>query len=232
MLRFCFLALSIFGIGLALPDMTIGQTQTLEYVIAQDGDDTATGSFTAPFATLTRARNAVREMKDSGEFPEGGAVITLRGGTYRLSETFRLDERDSGTETGRLIIRAFPGEEVRLIGGEILDSGSSRQATPDEASGLSQADSVVVFDLPALGITDFGTHVQYGHGQPVVPAPLELFFNREAMQLARYPNDASMLIGEVIDPGSNPRWRDYSNRGATFKYTDDRHERWAGLEDV
>ncbi|HUF10629.1 MAG TPA: right-handed parallel beta-helix repeat-containing protein [Rhodothermales bacterium] len=220
----CPLLLSLWfaAVGFFLPVIAPAQPTSLEFFVAPNGNDGAAGSIDAPFASLERARDAMRAAKESGGLPEGGATITLREGTYRLTSTFRLDERDSGAEQGRITYRAHPGEEVRLIGGEILDPQSAQM----------QGDSIVVFDLSSLGITDYGTHVQYGHGHPVVPAPLELFFDREAMQLARYPNDASMKIGPVIDAGSVPRVRDYANRGGIFEYTDDRHERWVGLDDV
>ena len=41
-----------------------------------------------------------------------------------------------------------------------------------------------------------------------------------------------MSTGRVIDAGSIPRVRDYSNRGGIVEYTDDRHERWTGVDDV
>jgi len=217
MTRSYLLSISTFVAIAILPVVVAAQAPDVEFFVATNGNDDAIGSIDSPFATLERARDAVRAAGASA-----GASVTLREGTYRLTSTFRLDARDSGTEGSRMVYRAFPGEEVRLIGGEIL--------RPEDAR--AGADSIAVFDLRALGITDFGTHVQYGHGHPVVPAPLELFYDREAMQLARYPNDASMLIGKVIDPGSVPRIGDYSNRGGIFEYTDDRVKSWAGLKDV
>ena len=87
-------------------------------------------------------------------------------------------------------------------------------------------------DLRALGVTEFGRHLQFGHGLPVVPAQLELFWNDSALTLARYPDTGAMLMGEVTDTGSVPRIGDHSNRGGAFRYTDPRHARWAGARDV
>ncbi len=52
------------------------------------------------------------------------------------------------------------------------------------------------------------------------------------MQLARYPNLGEIAVGKVIDPGSIPRYGDYSNRGGTFMYTDPEETKWAGMKDV
>ncbi|MFC2085755.1 right-handed parallel beta-helix repeat-containing protein [Bacteroidota bacterium] len=199
-----------------------GQTATLEYYVAVDGDDAASGSIDNPFASLERARDAIRELKDSRSIPAGTVRVSVREGVYSLDSTFALDERDSGTTKTRIEYRGYPGEEVRLIGGQFLD--------PSRAG--VDSDSIVVFDLMASGISDFGENRPHGHAQPVVRAPLELFFKQEAMQIARYPNEGSMPIGPIIDGGSVPRIQDYSNRGAIFEYTDDRHARWVGLDDV
>jgi hypothetical protein len=91
---------------------------------------------------------------------------------------------------------------------------------------------VLEADLRALGVTDFGTHRQFGHGLPVVPAPMELFWNDSVLQLARYPNRGAILMGDVIDTGSVPRIGDYSNRGGKFHYTDPRHNRWTTASNV
>lgn len=61
--------------------------------------------------------------------------------------------------------------------------------------------------------------MQYGHSASVPVAPLELFFDGEPMELARYPNEGWIRIGEVLDPGSSPRVGDYSDRPGVFRYT-------------
>jgi len=61
---------------------------------------------------------------------------------------------------------------------------------------------------------------------------MELFWNDTVMTLARYPNSGAILMGEVVDAGSVPRIGDYTDRPGTFRYTDLRHSRWAGVEDV
>jgi hypothetical protein len=38
---------------------------------------------------------------------------------------------------------------------------------------------------------------------------MELFCNKDAMHLARYPNDTLIPLGKVLDPGSIPRNGDF-----------------------
>ena len=113
---------------------------------------------------------------------------------------------------------AYGNEPVRISGGTSIpsssfgparDPGTLRRLPPESRGHVLQA------DLRALGIRDFGTHRQFGHGLPVVPAPMELFWNDSVMQLARYPNAGAIAIGAIIDPGSMPRVGDYSKPGRT-----------------
>ncbi|MFW6161742.1 MAG: right-handed parallel beta-helix repeat-containing protein [Planctomycetota bacterium] len=96
--------------------------------VATTGDDAWSGTLPAanaaktdgPFATLARARDAVRKLKAGGE-REGPIVVTVRGGTYYLAEPLRLGPADSGTADQPIIYCAWPGEEVTLSGGRPID---------------------------------------------------------------------------------------------------------------
>ncbi len=224
----------IFDVLKCFPLVLLAATASAtEFYVAPDGNDANPGTQSAPFASLNAARDAARAAKREGS---EAATVFLRGGDYFLERTFELNERDSGSEQQPTVYRAFEDETVRISGGRVIAPSAFAPVTdadvlrriPEEAHG-----HVVQADLKALGITNYGEHKQYGHALPVVPAPLELFFNDDVMPLAHYPNSGSIPIGKVIDPGSVPRVRDYVNiRGGTFEYTDDRHARWAGVDDV
>ncbi len=159
----------------------------------------------------------------------------LRGGVYPLARTFELTKEDGGTAEAPVVWAAWPEENVRLSGGREIPAAAFGSVRDDAVLRRLPAEAraqVLVADLRALGITDFGTHRQFGHGLPVVPAPLELFWNDAPLPLARYPNQGAIAIGAIVDPGSMPRTGDYGNRGGKFKYTDPRHARWAGVPDV
>ncbi len=208
-----------------------------EFFVATTGSDDSDGSRQQPFATLNRARTAVRYALSSTAKPIGSVTVWIRAGVYELKESFTLERQDSGSgEDRRVIYSGYDNEQVRLIGGRILSGDASNPISDsqilDRLPTAEAKRSVVQFDLDRAGITNLGELQQLGHGQSVEPAPLEAFVDREPLTLARYPNSGSMLIGPVIDSGSVPRHGDYSERGATFEYTDDRHERWANVEDV
>ena len=69
-----------------------------------------------PFATLTRARDAVREARRGAEASCAVSVL-VRSGKYFLQETFVLTEEDSGTRECPVVYAAFPGETPVLSGG-------------------------------------------------------------------------------------------------------------------
>ncbi len=87
-----------------------------EIHVGINGSDDAPGTKKRPFATLTRARDAVRELKRQ-RMPDGPIEVVIHGGTYFLPETVLLSPVDSGTEKAPVIYRAADGERVVLSGG-------------------------------------------------------------------------------------------------------------------
>ena len=76
------------------------------YYVSPTGSDEHDGSLKAPFRTVQRALASTRRA--AGSKP----VIVLRGGTYFLPQTIRLEDQDSG-----LTIRAYKSEKPVLSGG-------------------------------------------------------------------------------------------------------------------
>ena len=97
---------------------------SVAYYASTNGDDTWSGKLPepnaaktdGPFATLARARDAVRALKAAGG-QSGPIIVMVRGGTYYLKEPLRLGPEDSGTAEQPVIYCAYPGEEVILSGG-------------------------------------------------------------------------------------------------------------------
>lgn len=104
----------IVGCATTSPMDTPWQPATDLYV-AIDGSDATEGSLLRPFATIERARAAVRERIAAGL--DADATVTLRGGTYYLPSGIEFGPQDSGTSDHSVTYRAYPGETVRLVGG-------------------------------------------------------------------------------------------------------------------
>ena len=85
--------------------------------VAPNGNDADPGTEARPFATLDRARQAVRQLNRNRS---GDLVVALRGGTYRVGRTVVFQEGDSGTGGHDIIYEACPGERPVLSGGRSI----------------------------------------------------------------------------------------------------------------
>lgn len=68
-----------------------------------------------PFASLERARDAVRELKSSRV---GDVLVLIREGTYTLSQTVVFGLEDSGVGDSMVTYAAYPGERPVFSSGQ------------------------------------------------------------------------------------------------------------------
>ena len=192
--------------------------QATEFYVATNGSDTNPGTKAKPFATLERARDVLRLMKRG----PGATTVWIRGGVYNRTETFTLTAGDGGTEGAEIVYRACEGETVRITGGRQV-KGFRPVTGPDALARLDEAarKSVLMADLKAQGITDFGSLKRRGFGGGGTAA-LELYFDDQPMQIARYPNGEWAKIAGVPD----------GPQGGKFSYEGDRPSRWKSADDI
>lgn len=113
--------------------------------VAPDGDDAWSGRMPernaagddGPFATITRARDAVRDLKAGGAL-DAPVTVRLRGGVYFIDETIRFGPEDSGTEGAPVTYAAYPGEQPELVGGRPVEGLKAGE------------DGVMQVELPAV----------------------------------------------------------------------------------
>jgi hypothetical protein len=84
------------------------------------GNSPDPGENDGPFATVVRAREAVRALQKTQKAPQPVRVV-LRGGTYYLDSPLEFGPEDSGTEKAPVLYVAAPGEKVVLSGGRRLE---------------------------------------------------------------------------------------------------------------
>lgn len=121
---------------LLLPGGTATATadQTAFY-IAPNGDDNNPGTEAKPFATIERARQAVRVANQQ---PDQDIVVVLRGGTYPIDKTIRFEPEDSGRDGHNVIYRAARNETPVISGGKRIagwkpdEKGHWKAAAPVE----------------------------------------------------------------------------------------------------
>ena len=202
----------------------MAQSNRCMLYVSPAGSDAAAGTKDAPFASLDRARDEIRALKQAGKL-QGSATVELLPGTYQLSKPFELTAEDSGSGIARPVTyRAQRNAQVRLIGGKIVDN--FRPVTDPEA--LKRLDEsvrgkVLQADLKALGITDFGAANAGG---------LEVFCDDVPMNIARWPNEGFVKIADVlpVDP-VNVRGTK-GDKGGKFLYDGDRPQRWTNEKDL
>ena len=88
---------------------------TADFYVAPYGDDSNPGTKQKPFATLSRARDAIRELKKKR--PKGDITVRIRGGTYRFTETVVFGLEDSGSEDQVITYAAYTGERPIFTSG-------------------------------------------------------------------------------------------------------------------
>ncbi len=139
------------------------------FYIAPEGSDAWTGRLPeanpagtdGPFATLSRARDAVRTLP-AGERQAGPVTVWVRGGRYDLAETLRLEAEDSGTSQAPVVFRAYGKETPLLSGGRTITDWQPYHG------------SILKADVGAQGFA--GVYFR------------QLLCNGQRMDLARYPD--------------------------------------------
>lgn len=237
----------VLSIILSLPLQTLlfaAEPETGFYVSTM-GNDSWSGRLSAPnargsngpFATLEKARNAIRGLKEAGPLPQGGVTVYIRGGIYLINETFQLTAEDSGTKNTPVTWRAYHKEKVCFTGGKTL-TGFWPINDPAILKRIDKAShgKIIKTDLKAQGITN------YGEIDRTTGRKMELFFNGKYMPIARYPNEGWLHIANVPQHGDKlinkgrdawkidgiPRGRHYGR----FAYAEDRPQRWADVNDI
>jgi hypothetical protein len=207
-----------------------------EFWVATNGVDSNPGTRSKPFATLERAREAVRLLKRDARLSRGEVKIYLRGGDYFRTNAFELTTADSGTAQAPIIWRVWTDERVRLVGGRSL-TGFTPVSDPSVLKRLAEParGQVVQVDLGKLGIREFGEMKSRGFFRPSAPAHCELFFEHQPMTLARWPNQGEFeqIAGY---PAASDQLDDHGgNLGGLpggFFYAGDRPRRWQDISEL
>jgi hypothetical protein len=139
------------------------EPSTILYV-SPAGDDVSTGTVLRPFATLARARDAIRELRISGT--RGPVTVYLRGGMYRISDTVVFGPEDSQRNGDTVTYAAYPGETPVLSGGVPVTGWRRLTDEPAEVSWRAHG-RLWVAEIPrSLRGTGFKTLYDSAGGLP------------------------------------------------------------------
>lgn len=236
--------------------MVRAEKENVRFYISANASANGDGSLEAPFNSFDAAKEAVRKLKESGNYPEGGVTVMVRGGNYFLTDGIELNKEDSGVEGAPVTYCAYPGEHVKLIGGAEIKLGDC--TVVNDASVLSKMDSsvsgkVYEINLKEKGIDDYGDLYVTGHASyytrlyglskgdlhyGALPTP-EIFYNGESMSLAQYPNRGEFMnISKVVSTGEGMEtWyksedpnKSAAPKPGVFAVDDDRIKRWGDAD--
>jgi hypothetical protein len=231
------------------------QTIPGDFYVSPNGSDENDGSFALSFATIARARNAVRELDKTGR---SGITVSIMAGEYR-EPSIEFTSEDGGTAVCPVTYCAYGDGEVIINGGVTLKSEDFEPVNGQMKARLSKEaqKKVVQLDLRKYSLTssDWGKIYAIGSyntaykydGDTTGPIYCELFFNDKRMVLARYPNgDKFLKTGKIIREGealektsvsgTTPNWNELRNPlGDVFKVdlrTSCRMSKYKTLDDV
>jgi hypothetical protein len=219
-------------LGLAATPASVARgAEGLTLYVASGGNDAWSGRLFAPndarsdgpFATLQRARDAIRQLKQAGPLPPGGVTVEVAGGVYELARPLEFVQQDSGTEAAPIVYRARREAEVRLVGGKVV-TGWQPVTNPAVLARLDEA-------ARSQGVTDYGEMKpgpRWGQSEP----GMELFFQDQPMTLARWPNEGFVQIVDLLGPTPVDVRGAKGCREGIFTYDGDRPQRWTGAPDI
>jgi hypothetical protein len=184
------------------------------FYVAPGGNDAWSGRLAepddagtdGPFATITRARDAIREERKQAAEARP-YTVRIRRGTYRLTEPIVFGPEDSGTEDAPVIYAGPRRRSAILSGGRVI-------------SGWKKGDG----EIWTAEIPDVREGEWYFH---------QLFVNGERRTRARTPNDDYLRTDGPLPEIKNPK-AERRNPAAKvgFRYKDGDLQRWGNLDDV
>lgn len=211
------------------------------FYVSTKGKDSNDGSKLKPFATLTKARDAVRKLGEKKQ----GAIVIISDGNYQFKEPFDLQKEDGGTATKPVVYTAAKDAKVTFTGS--LTIAANRLQPIKDITTLNRIapalqSKILALDLTELQLNHIKTSADIFNDDGGL---LGLFVNGARMPLSRYPNKGYMAMKKVIINGGgqetkNDDWANYYAAGAAekrpprpgvFEYRDKRTSAWVNQLD-
>ncbi len=211
-----------------------------DYYVSVDGSDENDGSESAPFATIDKAVETVRAIREAGHTDD--VTVNILPGEYAF-DGVALTEKDSGitfrkTGDGEVILNA-----AFSIGGEKF-----APVTDDALAARfgENAAHIYVCDLAAEGLTAdqigplyaIGTYSAYNQTpDEYIGQNPSVFYGDTRLTLARYPNATGDIFAEscidiveadILDPGATGA----DGHGGTLRLPDEAAERVSKWQSV
>lgn len=168
------------------------------FYVAKNGSDASDGSLAHPFATIAKAKEAVKALKEKKGLPKGGLSVWIRNGAYELTEGLVFDRNDGGEPGKPVVYRAYQGERPLL--------SVNRKIAPDKWRPLAKdalkrvhpnvvANKLLELDLKPLSLknaSSFSPKKQFTQEWFIVG----LFADRRRQPLSQWPDPEENIRGK------------------------------------
>ena len=202
-IRFIFCFVMVLGL---LANMAFAQSSILQsaihYYVATNGNDKNEGSMDKPFATISKARDAIRKLKSKGALPKGGVEVVVRGGNYIITNSIEFTSDDNGEELSPIVYKSYDKESVHIIGNKIVDAKYWKPLNADARKRVNpkiNSDKLVELDVHSMGLINakaFAPTNQFSTEWFIV----DLFANGRRQPISQWPNPNENIRGKN-DPG-------------------------------
>ena len=181
--------------------------QELNFYVSETGNDASDGtSPTTAFATIEKAKQAVRLAKENNKNTPSVNVF-IKGGDYRFSQPLVFKPEDSGTEKMQITYQAMTGEKVQISGGKKISGWKKGK------NGIWQT------SIPE--VKDGKWYFQ------------QIWVNGVTRFRARTPNTGFNRVKTVIFPKENRGGNKWYARNDSFEFTKgDINPKWTNLQDA
>jgi parallel beta-helix repeat protein len=184
------------------------------FYVSPDGSDRWSGKLPAPnpagtdgpFGSITRARDAIRDLKRQQDGLKQPVTVYLRAGTYFLKEPLVLTPEDSGTDNCPVTYAAYGDEKPVLSGGQKIGGWK-----PTTVSGRK----AWAAKLPAMKKGEWDFH--------------QLFVNDERRPRTRLPKQDFYRVAGLLEADAEAPWNQGQDK---FRFAGEDLKPWRNLGDV
>ena len=187
--------------------LAVSAANAAEFYVSTGGSDDNPGTKREPFATIQRARDALRVLNDEGVKED--STVWIRDGVYQLSETLVFGLNDSAPDGHTITYSAYRGEKPILTSG-VRIRGWQELEMPSVAMHTFTEKNIWVADVPEAKDGKWSFRTLYS-GERMLP---------------RARSKAYSPTTERID--RSLRWTDLN----TLNFPKGALKNWSNLEDV
>jgi parallel beta-helix repeat protein len=167
------------------------KSKQIIFYVSPNGNDNWTGikpklqGKNGPFATISKAQQAIRQLKQKqGGILKQPVTISLRGGTHFLKQPLSFTELDAGTDSFPIAYKAYKQEKPVISGGRIIKGWKTTKIN---------GKTVWTTTIPEVKTGKWDFH--------------QLWVKGDRRQRCRYPKKGYLKVDQLPDITSELEWQ-------------------------